>query len=1098
MRNVLHFRTGAVSVRMSLLFLAMVMTAVTAFAQVTSSSISGLVTDNKGERLVGATVIAIHTPSGTRYGTATNAAGRYTLPSVRVGGPFSVSVSYTGYEQQTIEGLVTSLGSTTNVDFQMAESSTTIDVIDITANRNDLFSSQRTGASSTFDRNVVTSVPAIGSRSINNITKYNPNGNGRSFGAQDTRLNNFTIDGSVFNNQFGLGSEAQAGGRTNSTAISLDAIEQVQVNVAPYDVRQSGFVGAGVNAVTRSGTNEVSGSAYYFTRSANMYGNKARDVSVASNVFSENVVGARIGGPIVKNRVFFFANAEMVKNSTPATTWVADGSSNVGLKTRVKKADLDQVSDLLLQKYGYVTGPYENYNNEVNSMKFLARLDFNLNDNNKLTARYTHHDSQADINISNSASLGNGSRTTNINSMSYQNSGYIIGDNTRSLVAELNSTFSDKMSNTFSIGYDFQDENRQYKGAFFPTIDILEGGATYIAAGFDPFTPQNELNYGTFHITNNLSYYTGKHTITGGFNYERYKSNNLFFPGSNGVYIFNSLADFVGAVNGDSVGVKRFQYRYSALDGGADPLQVLKVSKIDLYGQDEIKVSKNFTLTAGLRLSYIDLGATEALENKSIADSSFLDIDGNAQRLSTSALPKAQILFEPRLGFNYDVFGDRTTQLRGGAGIFTGRPPYVWLSNQIGNNGVMTGFIDVSNTNTTVYPFTPDATQFTPATPTLPSSFDLAYTDAAYKFPQVLKTNIAVDQKLPFGFVGTLEILYNRNINNALYYNANQKVSTQNFAGPDQRPRYFGSANANREIDNVSMAAVLTTTNQGGYFGTTVKLEYPEKKGFYAMAAYTYSRSEDFMSAGSIASGSWTGARSVNGNNRLALSYADQDLPHRVIGLVTYGVDFGSERGGAVKFTLGYEGLNSPASGFGTRYSYTYNGDMNLDGINGNDLLYIPNNASELLFEDQTVGSVTYTAAQQAEFFEEYIQQDEYLSSRRGQYTERNGGLMPWLNRFDLAISRDFWVATTKGKRNTIQFRVDIFNVGNLINQDWGISRRLVTTSPLQARGVDANGVPKYRVASQLLAPATRKTYDYSATIFDVWNLQFGIRYSFN
>lgn len=1097
MRKVQLFSTGSPIARISLLFFALLMTGITAFAQVTSSTISGRVTDQKGEGLTGATVVAIHVPSGSRYGTSTNAIGRFTLPAVRVGGPFTVTVSYTGFEAQSIEGINTSLGTTASVDFQLAETGVKLGETEIVATRNDLFSSQRTGAASTFNQARVTSVPAIGSRSISSVTKYNPNGNGRSFGGQDTRLNNFTIDGSVFNNGFGLGSDAQAGGRTGSTAISLDAIEELQVNVAPFDVRQTGFVGAGINAVTRSGTNEFTGSVYYNTRSANMYGNKARSTSVSSTVFNENVVGARIGGPILKNKAFFFVNAEAVQNSSPATTWVAAGSSNIGQVTRVAKADLEEVSDILNRKFGYVTGPYEAYNNEVNSMKFLARLDFNINDQNKLTLRYTHHDSEADVNISSSASLGFGNRTTRFEAMSYQNSGYIIGDNTRSAVLELNSTFSDKISNNFSVGYDFQDENRQYKGALFPTIDILKDNATYISAGFDPFTPDNKLSYGTFHVTDNVSYYAGKHTITAGFNYERYRSENLFFPGSNAVYIYNSLDEFRAAANGDSTAVKRFQYRYSALEGGAAPLQVLNVSKYDVYGQDEIKVSKNFTVTAGVRLSLIDMGATESLKNNVIADSSFLDIDGNAKKFNTSTLPKANILFEPRLGFNYDVFGNKTTQIRGGAGIFTGRPPFVWLSNQIGNNGVLTGFIDQSNTNSVKYPLVANPSVFTPATPTLPSTFDLALSDEGYRYPQVLKFNLAVDQKLPLGFVGTVEALYNKNLNAVFYYNANQKVSTTTFAGPDERPRYAGTSAANREIDNVSMAAVLSTTNQGSYLGATVKLEYPEKKGFYAMAAYTYSQTKDLMSAGSIASGSWTGARSVNGNNKLELSYADQDIPHRVIGLMTYGVDFGQKRGGAVKFTLGYEGMNYN-TGFGARYSYTYNGDMNLDGVSGNDLLFVPVNATDLRFEAQTVGTTTYTPEQQAKFFEDYINQDSYLSGIRGQYTERNGGILPWLNRFDLAISRDFWINLKGDKRNTLQLRADIFNVGNLINSDWGVGYKFVTTSPLQARGVDTDGVPKYRVASQLLNDSTRKTTDYAATIFDVWNVQLGVRYTFN
>lgn len=1081
---------------------AFLLVGLTTFAQVTTSTISGLVTDARGEALIGATVVATHVPSGTRYGTATNPAGRYTLPAVRVGGPFSITVTYTGFEAQTQDNIFTNLGVASNVNFNLIESGISIGEVTVLANRADLFSSQRTGAASTFDQRVVSSVPAIGSRSINSVTKYNPNGDGRSFGAQDSRLNNVTIDGSVFNNGFGLGSEAQAGGRTGSTAISLDAIEEIQVNVAPYDVRQTGFVGAGINAVTRSGTNELQGSAYTFLRSANLYGNKARDVNVSTTPFQENVYGARIGGPILKNKIFFFANYEAVRNTSPATPWVAAGSTNPGQVTRVLKSDLDSVSRVLFDRFGYETGPYEAYNNETKSDKFLARLDFNLNERNKLMLRYTHHDSQADINISNSSSLGTGNRTTNINSMSYQNAGYIIGDNTRSIVAELNSTFSDRISNLFSVGYDYQNEDRQYKGALFPTIDILKDNITYISTGFDPFTPKNQLSYGTFHITNNVSYYAGKHTITAGVNYERFKSNNLFFPGSNGVYVFNSLEDFFTAVRGDSVGLARFQYRYSALPNAADPLQVLKVNKYDVYAQDQIQVSSRFTLTAGIRASYIDLGATESLENTVLRDSTFLDLNGNPLKINTSKIPDPQILLEPRLGFNYDVTGRKTTQIRGGVGVFTGRPPFVWLSNQIGNNGVLTGFIDPTNPNernTARYPLVADATVFTPATPTLPSTFEIAITDNDYRYPQVLKANVAVDQKLPFNLVATAEFIYTKNLNAVLYYNANSRPALDTFTGPDQRPRFPGTVGSTsqfsaptRVVSNVSSAVVMSTTNQGDYMGATFKLEYPERNGLYGMFAYTYSRARDLMSAGSIAAGSWTGARSVNGNNQLDLAFANADVPHRLISLLSYRTNFGDKRGGATQFTIGYEGIQN------NRFSYTYAGDMNGDGVTNNDLFFVPEKATDLVFENYTVGGVTYTPAQQAAFLEEYINQDEYLNSRRGQYTERNGGILPMLHRFDLSVSRDFYL-TIGGKRNALQFRVDVFNVGNMINSDWGVGRRFIATAPLTSRGVDTDGTtPRYRVAQQLVSQSTRRTTDWGASVNDVWNLQFGIRYTFN
>jgi len=362
----------------------------------------------------------------------------------------------------------------------------------------------------------------------------------------------------------------------------------------------------------------------------------------------------------------------------------------------------------------------------------------------------------------------------------------------------------------------------------------------------------------------------------------------------------------------------------------------------------------------------------------------------------------------------------------------------------------------------------------------------------------VLKANFAIDQKLPLNLVATAELIYTRNINAVLYYNANSRPAIGNFTGPDQRPRYPGQVGSTaqltpptRVVSNVSSLAVLTTTNEGDYVGATFKLEYPERSGLYGMFAYTYSRARDLMSAGSIAIGSWTFARSVNGNNRLELGFADNDVPHRLIGLFSYRTTFGEKRGGATQFTIGYEGIQR------NRFSYTYAGDMNGDGVVGNDLLFVPNKAEDLVFEAWTVNNVTYSPEQQAAFFEAYIKQDPYLSSRRGQYTERNGGTRPLLHRFDLAVSRDFFI-TVGGKRNALQFRVDVFNVGNLINSNWGVDQRIITNIPLTSRGVESDGRPRYRVTSQLLSDSTRRTLDWSQTINDVWNLQLGLRYTFN
>jgi Carboxypeptidase regulatory-like domain len=1067
-------------------------------AQVTSSSISGRVTDANGEGLIGATVRATHEASGTIYGASTNESGRYFLPAVRVGGPFTVQVTYTGFETQTQNGLMTNLGTATNVSFVMKDNTALLTEVVVSADRNDIFSNDRTGAAQTFDNKAIVAIPVIGARSINAITKYNPNGNGRSFGGQDSRLNNFTIDGSIFNNGFGLGSGAQAGARTNSTAISLDAIEELQVNVAPFDVRQSGFVGAGINAVTKSGTNDFKGTIYYNFRNNDttfFNGTKAKDRQVNVTKFDERVVGATIGGPIIKNKLFLFLSGETQVKTEPATAFVATGSTIPGNTTRVKIEDLQEVSRLLKAK-GWDSGAFEGFNRGITSGKFLARLDYNLNTSNKVTVRYTHHDSESEELISNSQAIGNGNRWTT-NSMSFENSGYTIQDNTRSIVAELNTTVSDRIHNNFLVGYDKQIEDRGYRSQIFPLIDILEGNNTYISAGMDPFTPYNLLNYGTFHVTNNMSIYKNKHTFTVGANYEYYKSNNSFYSGSNSAYVFKSLADFKKAMadpTDTSFQLARFQLRHSLTADGQLPYQELVAHKFDLYGQDEWQILDNLKITGGLRVSMISFGNT-ALENTAVSALNFASqTDSTGYKINTGALPKAKILFEPRLGFNYDVFKNKKTQVRGGTGIFTGRPPYVFLSNQIGNNAVLNNLILANNTK--AYPFNANPAAYTPADPkAATTNLDIASTDPDFQYPQVWKINLALDQKIANMFIASVEVLANQNINAVNYFNANLPVPTTNFTGPDTRQRYT-SAKVNSTISN---AIVLNNTDQGYYRAATLKLEMPRRKGLYVMAAYTASKTTDLMSAGSIASTSWTGARSINGNNRLDLALADNHTPHRVIGLLNYRINYGKKFGGATEISLGYVGSRSAAN------TYTIAGDMNRDGVNNNDLIFVPVQGSDLTWRPDTItsGGVTtiYDAAAQATAFDAYIEQDEYLKTRRGKYAERNAIIFPWLNQLDLGILQEFGVMV-KGKRNALQVRFDILNFGNLLSSDWGVGNILNQPTPLVYQSVNTSGEPVYRFNRQTDASGKtillKETWRSSASLNDVWQAQVSVRYLFN
>jgi hypothetical protein len=1072
------------------------------FAQVTTSTISGVVKSEKGETLPGATVQIVHIPTGTKYGASTNQSGRYVVPAVRVGGPYKVVVSFVGFKQNEQSDVNTSLGVTTNVDVVLVETNTSLKEVVVTGGRNNIFSKEKTGASQQFSRRELQSIPIVGARTIDGITKYNPFGNGNSFGAQDSRLNNFTIDGSQFNNNFGLGSSAQAGGRTGASAISLDAIEQLQVNVAPFDIRQSGFTGAGINAVTRSGTNEVEGSVYQTQRnnSSTYIGDNARGTKITPSKFDEKVQGFRLGAPIIKNKLFIFGNYEGIQRTEPGTTWISTGSPLAG--SQVSRPTFQQLTDLskfMQDKFNYSTGPFEGYSNTNTSDKFLVRVDWNINDKNKLTARYVFHNSEAQINISNSQSAGFGNRTQNINAMSFQNSGYTIQDNTRSAVLELNSKISNTLHNNLIVSYDKQIENRGYMSQMFPTIDILQGSTTLTSVGFDPFTPGNKLDYSTFNVTNNLTKYLNKHTLVGGFNFQSYESNNLFFPASNGVYIFNSLADFYTAANQSlanggrpsTFAPARFQFRYSALPGAIEPMQTLRSNRLDLYLQDEYDATDNLKLTFGIRTNIIGFDNT-ALENPVVSAMTF----ANGERWNTGVMPKTQVLFEPRLGFNYNLKGESKTQFRGGTGVFTGRPPYVFLSNQIGNNGVLTGFIDVSGAAAAQYGFTANPNQyFIPSTPTLPSTFDLALTDPDYKFPQVWKTNLAVDQKLPFfGLVASAEYLYNQTLNAVHYYEANLRNPVGTLGGVDNRPRFGGSDATVRVNNNVSRAAVLTNRDGAFHESLTLKLEKLVQKGFWGSVAWTTANSKDFMSAGSIASGSWQSALSVNGNNDLGLSFADQFVKNRFVGLLGYRIEYGGNYGGATTFTLGYVGQQ------GNPFSYIAAGDLNGDRVNNNDLIFVPQNGSDIRFAPLTVGTRVYTEAEQQAAFDKFIDQDPYLSTRRGQYAERNGGLLPYLHRFDLSVAQDIFVKIG-GKRNAFQIRADILNFGNLVDNQFGVSQRATAPQILNFVSRDANNVPSFRLATQRLTDGStilaRDSYQYNSSVFDVWSAQLGIRYIF-
>lgn len=1066
----------------------------------TTAAMSGSVVSSKGEPLAGANVVALHLPSGSLFGAATRGDGYFNITGARVGGPYTVTASFIGYKSQKLENVYLSLGQNLRLEFKLTEEALEVGALEVVAERDAIMSASRTGAATAVSRQVLQTLPSIRGRIedfVRLTPQFNPSsaGYGFSFAGQDGRLNNITVDGSYFNNSFGLA--GTPGQRTGVAPISLEAIEQLQVNVSPYDVRQGNFIGANVNTVTKSGTNEFSGSIYAATRNQDMVGTEAKDLKFDPGTFKYNRFGGRLSGPILKNKLFFFVDYEGDKITQPGTTFRANagGEAVQGSTTRVLASDLDALSNYLATNFGYVTGPYQGYNHNTPATRFIAKLDFNLNPRNKLSLRYNHLDSETDVLVSNSSSLGFGTRRSVTTGLNFQNSNYIIMENIRSIIGEWNSMIGTNMANNLIVGYTYNDESRKSRGSFFPFVDIKEGGSVYTSFGFEPFTPNNELRYGSYQLQNNFMLYLHKHSLTFGLSLERYKSENVFFPGSQSVYVYNSLADFYTDANDylanpnrtvSPVTLARFQVRWSNIPGQTKPIQPLKVIYSGIYAQDEWEVNKKLNVTAGLRLDVPFFGDT-GYENYKADALTFMDENGKAVKYKTKKLPDPKILWSPRLGFNYDVTGDRSTQLRGGTGIFTGRPAYVWISNQIGNTGVLTGF--ERKDNTTERPFHPDPNHYKPANVTgePAQKYELALTDPDFKFPQVWRSNIAVDQKLPFGVIGTAEFMYSKDVNGIYYINANLSKPDTNFIGVDNRPRWTKGNKINAEVDN---AVVLKNQNVGYFWDITVALERPFANGIFAKLAYSYGVAKNTVDPGSIAFGSWNTNPHSGNPNKPGVAFATTSPGPRFLGTVSYRKEYFNF--GATTFSLFLD-----AYSLGTA-SYVFSGDLNGDGGTANDLIYIPRDKSEMNFKEYTSGGKTFTVEQQADAWEAFIQQDDYLSKHRGEYAKRNGIQLPMVFRADFSITQELFTDLFE-KRNSLQVRLDFLNFTNLLNKNWGVGQRLVTTSPLIVSGgaADASGKAVYQLRN-IGGNLISKSYETTNGFADVFQIMLSLRYNFN
>lgn len=1069
------------------------------FGQITTSTFSGRVYDQDKQGVIGAGVELIHLPSGTSYGTVSNADGLFTLAGVRVGGPYRLTTSYLGYDNSVIDGLFASLGENKYVRVDMVESGVVMDELVIAVNRNDAFSSKRTGSSTNLSSERIQSLPTI-SRSINDFTQLTPQSNGNSFAGTSSRFNNYMVDGSIYNNNFGLGSAQFAGGNP----ISLDAIEEVSVNLAPFDVRYSGFTGAAVNAVTKSGTNELSGSAYHLFRNDQMLGNRAGDITVDRGNSSNEIWGARLGGALIKNKLFFFASYEIENTSNPGLlkTAAREGETPDGITiSRVPLSEANFVRDEMQRLYGYDTGAPDSYDFASEQTRLNLRLDYNISKVHKLALRYNRYSSFTDIPTNNNSIRFISTRFRNttrqgVENINFRNNNYTNDRTVSSYVAELNSIFSNNITNQFTVGYtSVTDPKRGIPGdQAFPFIEVLEPDASgnplyYMSMGNELFSVGNLLENNVLNITNNTTLYRGRHTYTAGVNFEYMTFDNAFNPVFNGFYRFNSYDSFVSAVIDQDPNVYPDAFAKSfAIDGSTTPpTDQTRFGQLGLYVQDEWQVSEQLRLTGGLRIDLpfypIDLPANELLDAE---DKTFVGRNGNEFIPDVSVLPKINPLFSPRVGFNYALDEDRNTVLRGGTGLFSGRIPFVWLSNQVNGSGVVRGGIgyegqEVVDAGIT---FNPDVAAYNPENPAATLSNELNLTDRNFRLPQVWRTNLAVDHKLPFGIVGSLEFLYNRDVYTPIAYNSVLREPDGILSGPDERPFWITQPGLPGYSNDADFRNVFQLTNAGqaaDYYALTVQLSKQFDSGFYAMAAFTRSRARDLdASGGSQAVSLWPATVQTDRNDP-NISFAGFDQPNRLIANVAYTTK---------NTTIGvfYEGSHAG------RFSYTYSEDF---GDNANRLIYVPNDASELNFQEITIDGQTFDAAAQADILDAYIDQDDYLSGKRGEVVDRNGALLPWFNRFNLRILQDIPLASTGGHK--LQLSLDFTNIGNLFNSDWGVASQVWQRNLLSLEEINDQNEPVYSlntIGGTQDFPTT--TTRFSEEILNnVWRMQMGIRYEF-
>jgi hypothetical protein len=1007
---------------------------------VTTGSLSGVVTDSSGGMVPGATVTAVHQPTGTRYADVSGTEGRFILLNVRVGGPYRVTVQLSGFKEIAQDDIQVRLGEERNLTFKL-ELETVTETVTVTAETGSIIGPSSTGPTSNVSQDSIEKLPTV-ARGIEDFARLSPyfdskgagDGTERSVLAvagRNNRYNNIQIDGAVNNDLFAISDSSAPGNASDGQPISIDAIQELQLLISPYDVRQGGFTGGGLNAVTRSGSNEIHGTAYYFFRSESLTGDGPDDRALAA--FDEKQFGASVGGPLQKNKLFFFVNADWGRRETPSG-FSLDGASGQGFG---HEAEVQRFLSILQSRYNYDPGGRAEFIKDTPSDKIFGRLDLNLNDRHRMTLRHNFIRGNTDRGFPSSRFY------------LLPDNWYQQDDNNHSTVAQLNSTFGTAVN---ELRVTYQRLRLVSDGPTrFPQVLVDLADGAQLRAGRENFRAANELDQDIIEVTDDVTLRRGNHQITIGTHNEFFKFRNLFIRDNMGSYRFSSLNNFEAGL------AQQFDHSFSTT---GDPLQAarFKVAQFGIYAGDLWRIRPRLTLNYGLRVDIPHFSDTPSANPAAVSTFGF----------ATDVVP-SPLMWSPRAGFNWDVSGSARSQLRGGLGLFTGRTPYVWLSNQYGNTGIEFQRIGASFNANNRIPFVPDPdAQPTTVTGATGTAFrnEVDVMDPDYKFPSVLRANLAYDRELGFGgVVGTVEFFYSNNMQDIFYQNLNRVPGSQQRT--DGRPIFVVR---NSQFSDVIL---LANTGEGSQWTTLLKLEKPFRDGLYLSASYLYGRSKSVNDGtSSQAASNWGNVYVPGDPNNAPLARSNFDPGHSIKAALSYERQLGKVTAIGSLFYTGQSGRP---------YAYNFNGDANGDGRTTNDLLYVPAGPDEVIVRNGTW-----------EQLNAFIEGDDALRDHRGQIVPRNAGRAPWTNAVDMKLA----VNVPTARAIKLEFTADILNVLNLLNSDWGVFD-LATfgdLNPIRFQADTATGKYIYDLVT-INSPTFRK-FDRD-DLRSRWQGQLGLRVRF-